>query len=428
MFKKLGVTRQDAGHRRQARRRVHADGAQHRRRPAGAEQPRHRARRHGHGSRESRRERPSRNCRRPRIVAWQSPAASSSFSGSTELRLVAENWTVMKQTEVIRRPLITEKTTLLREDGRTLVFEVAPHATKVDIKRAVEKLFGAKVEAVRTAMCARQDEAPGAVRRPAVGLEEGLREAPRGREGPRVPGRGISIMPIRKYKPTSPGRRFQTVQTFDDITSTEPHKPLIEPLQRSGGRDNHGELTSWWRGGGHKRNYRVIDFKRDKRGIPATVSTIEYDPNRSARIALLTYADGEKRYILHPIGLDRRHDDRGGRQRRHPAGQLAAAEEHPARHAGAQRGAAARPRRPDRAQRGVGRPGGGQGRRVRLGQDAVGRDPQDQRRVLRDDRPGRQHRPRERVDRQGRPQPLARAAAARARRRDEPGRPPARRR
>ena len=110
-------------------------------------------------------------------------------------------------------------------------------------------------------------------------------------------------MPIRKYKPTSPGRRFQTVQTFDDITTTEPHKPLIEPLKRTGGRDNHGELTSWWRGGGHKRNYRVIDFKRDKRNIPATVSTIEYDPNRSARIALVTYADGEKRYILHPIGL-----------------------------------------------------------------------------------------------------------------------------
>ena len=110
-------------------------------------------------------------------------------------------------------------------------------------------------------------------------------------------------MPIRKFKPTSPGTRFQTVQTFDDITTTEPHRPLVEPLKRTGGRDNHGELTSWWRGGGHKRNYRVIDFKRDKRDIPATVSTIEYDPNRSARIALLTYADGEKRYILHPVGL-----------------------------------------------------------------------------------------------------------------------------
>src|SRR5919199_375062 len=110
-------------------------------------------------------------------------------------------------------------------------------------------------------------------------------------------------MPIRKYNPTSPGQRFQTVQTFDDITATEPYKPLVEPLHRSGGRNNRGELTSWWRGGGHKRMYRIIDFKRDKRDIPARVSTIEYDPNRSARIALLTYADGEKRYILQPIGL-----------------------------------------------------------------------------------------------------------------------------
>jgi large subunit ribosomal protein L2 len=110
-------------------------------------------------------------------------------------------------------------------------------------------------------------------------------------------------MPIRKYNPTSPGRRFQTVQTFDDITANEPHKPLVEPLKRTGGRSNHGDITSWWRGGGHKRNYRVIDFRRDKRDITATVTTVEYDPNRSARIALVTYADGEKRYILHPIGL-----------------------------------------------------------------------------------------------------------------------------
>ena len=110
-------------------------------------------------------------------------------------------------------------------------------------------------------------------------------------------------MPIRKYNPTSPGQRFQTVQTFDEITATEPYKPLVEPLHQSGGRNNRGQLTSWWRGGGHKRMYRIIDFKRDKRDIPAKVSTIEYDPNRSARIALLTYADGEKRYILQPVGL-----------------------------------------------------------------------------------------------------------------------------
>ena len=110
-------------------------------------------------------------------------------------------------------------------------------------------------------------------------------------------------MPIKKYKPTSPARRFHTVQVNDDITSTEPYRPLTEPLHRTGGRNNHGELSSWWRGGGHKRNYRIIDFKRDKHGIPATVSTIEYDPNRSSRIALLTYADGEKRYIIQPLGI-----------------------------------------------------------------------------------------------------------------------------
>ena len=110
-------------------------------------------------------------------------------------------------------------------------------------------------------------------------------------------------MAIRKYKPTSPGRRFQTGADFTEITTDRPHRPLTKPLKKSGGRNNRGELTSWWRGGGHKRAYRVIDFRRDKRDVPAKVSTIEYDPNRSARIALVTYADGEKRYILQPLGL-----------------------------------------------------------------------------------------------------------------------------
>ena len=94
------------------------------------------------------------------------------------------------------------------------------------------------------------------------------------------------------------GPRFKTSLTFDEITTNEPYAPLTEKLQKSGGRNNQGELTSWWRGGGHKRLYRIIDFKRDKKDIPAKVATVEYDPNRSARIALLTYADGEKRYIL----------------------------------------------------------------------------------------------------------------------------------
>jgi large subunit ribosomal protein L2 len=111
------------------------------------------------------------------------------------------------------------------------------------------------------------------------------------------------LMPIRKYKPTSPGRRQMSVQTYDEITVTSPYRPLTETMKKSGGRNNTGEVTMWWRGGGHKRLYRIIDFKRDKKNIPGTISTIEYDPNRSARIALVTYADGDKRYILQPLGM-----------------------------------------------------------------------------------------------------------------------------
>lgn len=110
-------------------------------------------------------------------------------------------------------------------------------------------------------------------------------------------------MGLKKYKPTSPGRRFQSVSDFADITATEPEKSLLEPLHKTGGRNNNGRITTRHKGGGHKRRYRRIDFKRNKDGVPAKVATIEYDPNRSARIALLHYADGEKRYILAPKGL-----------------------------------------------------------------------------------------------------------------------------
>jgi large subunit ribosomal protein L2 len=110
-------------------------------------------------------------------------------------------------------------------------------------------------------------------------------------------------MAIKTYRPITPTLRFKSSQVNDDLTTNRPHKPLTEPKKRTGGRRNSGDLTIWHRGGGHKRKIRVIDFKRDKTGIPATVATIEYDPNRSARIALLSYADGEKRYILQPVGL-----------------------------------------------------------------------------------------------------------------------------
>src|ERR1700687_3650328 len=110
-------------------------------------------------------------------------------------------------------------------------------------------------------------------------------------------------MPIKTYRPTTQTLRYRTTLVNDDITTRHPHKPLVEPKQRSGGRRNSGDTTMWHRGGGHKQKLRLIDFKRDKNGIPATVVSIEYDPNRSARIALLSYADGEKRYILQPLGL-----------------------------------------------------------------------------------------------------------------------------
>lgn len=111
-------------------------------------------------------------------------------------------------------------------------------------------------------------------------------------------------MAIRKYKPTTPGRRGSSVSTFDQITRTEPEKSLVRPLSKSGGRNGHGRITTRHKGGGHKRAYRVIDFRRnDKDGVPAKVAHIEYDPNRTANIALLHYADGEKRYIIAPRGL-----------------------------------------------------------------------------------------------------------------------------
>jgi large subunit ribosomal protein L2 len=110
-------------------------------------------------------------------------------------------------------------------------------------------------------------------------------------------------MTIKKFRPTSPGKRFQTISEFEEITSIAPERSLLRPLKKTGGRNCYGRITAWHRGGGHKRKYRLIDFKRDKREVPAKVASIEYDPNRSARIALLHYADGEKRYILAPSQL-----------------------------------------------------------------------------------------------------------------------------
>jgi len=111
-------------------------------------------------------------------------------------------------------------------------------------------------------------------------------------------------MSVKKFKPSSPGRRGMTGATFEEITKKDPEKSLVVPLNKTGGRNDQGRITARFRGGGHKRRYRLIDFKRDKDGVPARVAAIEYDPNRSARIALLHYYDGEKRYILAPVGLE----------------------------------------------------------------------------------------------------------------------------
>lgn len=110
-------------------------------------------------------------------------------------------------------------------------------------------------------------------------------------------------MPVKKYNPTSPGRRAMSGSTFEEITTNKPYKPLLQRIKSNAGRNNQGRITTRHRGGGARRMYRIVDFRRDKIGVPAKVSTIEYDPNRSARIALLSYADGEKRYITAPLGL-----------------------------------------------------------------------------------------------------------------------------
>jgi large subunit ribosomal protein L2 len=111
-------------------------------------------------------------------------------------------------------------------------------------------------------------------------------------------------MALKKFRPVTPASRFRSVSSFDEVTRSEPEKSLTEGLSKKSGRNHHGRLTSRHRGGGHKRRYRRIDFRRNKFGVPGTVKEIEYDPNRSARIALIHYADGEKRYILHPRGLE----------------------------------------------------------------------------------------------------------------------------
>ena len=235
-------------------------------------------------------------------------------------------------------------------------------------------------------------------------------------------------MSIRQFRPMTAGTRFRSVSGFDEITRDTPEKSLLEPLKKSGGRNNHGHLTSRHRGGGHKRQYRKIDFKRNKVGIPGRVAEIEYDPNRTARIALIVYADGEKRYILHPKGLNQGDTVISGPGSDIRTGNALPLGEIPLGHHGAQHRAQDREGRADLPHRRLERPGRRQGRRVRhppapLDGNAAGARP-----LPRDDRRGGQRGARAAVGRQGGQEPLAGQAAQGPRRGHEPGGSPAGRR
>ena len=215
--------------------------------------------------------------------------------------------TVLTAADIILRPVISEKS--IDESGRgKYTFAVHDKANKIQIKAAVEELYSKEkvtVVAVNVLTSKAQGEAPRdqarARHRPHLGLAQGDRH-PGPRPEDRILRGGVG-MPLRSYKATSPGRRWMTRSTFEEITTDKPHKPLLEPMKRGSGRNNQGRLSVRHRGGGEKTHYRRIDFKRDKFGVPARLATIEYDPNRSARIGLLHYRDGEKRYMLLPNGL-----------------------------------------------------------------------------------------------------------------------------
>ena len=237
---------------------------------------------------------------------------------------------------------------------------------------AIEEIFGVKVTNVNTL------NRKGKRKRNRRTGGWGKRSDQRGpsSRSPRATDRDLRelTMAVRKRKPTSPGRRFQSSSDFAEITRDKPEQSLTNPKKRSSGRNVYGRMTSRHRGGGHKQKYRVVDFRRDKDGVPAKVAAIEYDPNRNARIALLHYLDGEKRYILAPVGVavDDRAPERPGL--RDPSRQRAAAALHPGRHHGPQRRAQAGRGRQAGPRRGRGDPAGRQGGRVRDAAPAVDRD------------------------------------------------------
>ena len=206
--------------------------------------------------------------------------------------------------DVIVAPVVSEKSYALMEEG-VYTFKVHPSASKPEIRDAVQSIFGVRVAKVNTL------NRPGKRKRNRARSPTARVPTPSGRSSPSSRARRSTcsriearlVMALRKRKPTSPGRRFQTVADFSEVTRDRPERSLVDKKSSTGGRNVHGRKTARHRGGGHKQRYRVIDFRRTKDGVPATVAAIEYDPNRSCRIALLHYLDGEKRYILAPRGV-----------------------------------------------------------------------------------------------------------------------------
>ncbi len=233
-------------------------------------------------------------------------------------------------------------------------------------------------------------------------------------------------MPIKSFRPITPSLRFATKLVNDDITTDKPHKPLLGVKQRTGGRNNTGSLSMRHHGGGHKQKLRIIDFKRDKYGIPGTVATVEYDPNRSSRIALIHYADGEKRYIIQPIGLTVGQSIMSG-----PGADILVGNALPLKNIPTGTIVHNIELRPGKGAQ-MARSAGAQVNLIaKEGDYALLKLPSGEtrkvpHRVHGNHRPGRQHRPRERHRWQGRPQPLEGYSSLQPRCLDEPGRPPAR--
>ena len=191
---------------------------------------------------------------------------------------------------IIVKPLVTEKMTAISDKmNNRFGFIVRPEFNKLEIKREIEATYNVTVLDVNTM----RYQGKNKTRYTKSGLLKGRKNA----------FKKAIVTAVRKFKPTTPGQRHKIIGTFEEITASVPEKSLVYGKRSTGGRNNVGKMTMRYMGGGHKRKYRIIDFKRNKDGVPAVVKTIEYDPNRSARIALLFYADGEKRYIIAPNGL-----------------------------------------------------------------------------------------------------------------------------